>query len=210
MDLLTKVAVAVVIIILIAGAGFLIYNAISEHATSLTAQQASQIVVRDLLLQSPSANITIINVTPSALKRGSWSVTLSVVYNATRPCPTLFIEAFDYPATGLVPSIDNLYTQRCVVYGLPTAPSYVISSPSIAMVQSYDSGFPPIADYVSTYGYNSTTVHARFFATLPSSMTPLNRTFYNAWLVNYTAKGAPHSQYVILSTSGAIIGNYTA
>lgn len=209
MDLLAKVGVAVVIFIVIAGIGFYAFGMLAGQATALTAQKATQIVISDLKLRNPTADVTIISVTPSTLAAGSWSMTFSVVYNSTSPCPTLFIEGFDYPATGLVPSVDNLYTENCTIYGLSTAPTYVISSPAIAIVKSYDSGFAPITNYVNNYGYGNTTVHAKFFATLESNMTPLNRTFYNVWDINYTAIRAGYSQFAILNSSGAIAGNYT-
>ena len=130
------------------------------------------------------------------------------MYNSTKPCPTLFIEAFDYPATGLLPSVDNLYTDKCFIYGLSSAPTYVVSSPSIAIVKSYNNRFfptievMPLAEYINTYGYESMTVHATFFNTLGKSMTPFNETFNNVWLVNYTATGADYSEFVILDSSG--------
>ena len=208
MELLAKVAVVVVVLIVIAGIGFLVYSS-ANPAASLTSDQAAQFVVGDLKLHNPTADITIINVTPSNLTVGSWRITLRVVYNSTRPCPTLSIKSFDYPATGLVPSDDNLYTENCTIYGLSTAPTYVISSPAIAIVKSYDSGYAPILNYVRAYGYNNMVVHARFFPILSSNMTPTNETFNNVWLINYTANGASWSQFVILSSSGSIAGNYT-
>lgn len=219
MDLLTKVAAAVVVLIVIASLGFLVYNAIASHSSVLTSQQASQIVLSDLKLHNPNANITIINITPSTLKSGSWSIILSIIYNATRACPTLSISSFDYPATGLVPTAVNIYSyynrspiDRCTVPSYVTTPetaTYVTSSPEIAIVKSYKSGFTPIVDYVRAYGYNNTAVYAKFFNTLEKNMTPINETFYNVWLVNYTANGAIYSQFVILNSSGSITGNYT-
>ena len=88
-------------------------------------------------------------------------------------------------------------------------PTYVISSPAIAIVKSYDSGFAAISNYVSTYGYNNTAVHARFYAILESNMTPLNKTFLNVWFINYTASGAGYSQFAILNSSGSIVSSYT-
>jgi hypothetical protein len=85
----------------------------------------------------------------------------------------------------------------------------VISSPAVAIARSYSSGVAPVLDYVKAYGYNNTVVHARFFSMLNKNMTPMNQTFSNVWLINYTAKGAVYSQFAILSSSGSIIGNYT-
>ncbi len=208
MELLGRVAIIAAVVIVIAAVAFLL----SSHVISgaLTSQQAVQYVLSDMRASNPSANITVINVSASALKAGSWNIVLSAVYNASKPCPTLFIEDFDYPATGLVPSVDNLYTSHCVIYGISTAPSYVISSPYIAIARSYNQSFAPITAYVRAAGYNNTFVHARFFSTLNYSATPLNENFTSVWLINYTAKSANHSEYVVMSSSGAIIANYTA
>jgi len=207
MELLGRVAMIALIVIAIASAAFLL----STHAISpnLTAPQAVQYVLSDMRASNPSANISVINVSASTLKAGSWDVVLSVVYNASRPCPTLFIEGFDYPATGLVPSVDNLYTSHCVVYGLSTAPSYVISSPYIAIARSYNQSFMPVTSYVDGFGYNNTQVHARFFSSIGMTSTPLQRNFTSVWLVNYTARDATYSEFAVMSSSGSIIANYT-
>ncbi|MDE1810819.1 MAG: hypothetical protein KGH66_02150, partial [Candidatus Micrarchaeota archaeon] len=130
-----KVGVIVVVLIVIAGAAFILFQHTAASG-AVSSDQAVQFVKSDLLQMNPSANITLINVSPSRLQTGSWNIVLSVVYNATRPCPTLFIEGYDYPATGLVPSLDNLYTTKCVINGVSGAPSYVISSPEIAIARS--------------------------------------------------------------------------
>lgn len=174
-----------------------------NNQTHLTAQQAEQIVINDVKTTSPNANITIISVSNSTIQKGSYNVVLSVVYNATKPCPTLSIEEFDYPALSLVPNINNLYTKTCVIYGLSDAPSYVIISPEIAIVRSYTQNNKLISSYVNSYGYNNTYVRAKFYSYL-------NQSFQNVWIINYTAKNANHSAYVVLSSSGTVIYNYTS
>ena len=209
MDLFLKVGIIVVVLIVIAGAGFIIF----QHASgtgAVTSDQAVQFVKSDLIEMNPSANITIINVSPSRLQTGSWDIVLSIAYNATRPCPTLLIQGFDYPATGLVPSLDNLYTTKCVVYGMSGAPSYVISSPEIAIARSYNTSPQSIRTYVSAYGYNNTVVHAKFYTQLNGTVTGVGKNFSNVWLVNYTARGARGSEYLIMDSSGSIIANYSA
>lgn len=207
MELLARVGIISVIVIVIASVAFLLLQ--QSLSGSVTSPQAVQYVLSDMRAINPTANISVIGVSPSTLKSGSWSVVLSVVYNATRPCPTLFIEAFDYPATGFVPSVDNLYTTRCVVYGLSVAPSYVISSPYIAIARSFNQSPPVLTGYVGSYGYNNTQVHAAYFANLGANATPLRQPFQNVWLMNYTAKYATYSAFVVMSSSGAIIANYT-
>jgi hypothetical protein len=211
MDLLGKVVVIVLVLVIVFTAVFVL----SKHTTNtpLTAAQAVQFVINDLRASNPGANITVINVSNSTLKAGSYDVVLSIVYNATRPCPTLFIEAFDYPATGLVPSIDNLYTKNCIIYGLSgTSPleQYVISSPQIAIARSYNQGIGQITNYVSTFGYNNTVVTAKFYPYLNENYTHLGQSFYNVWLIKYKATGINYSVYAVLDSSGAVAGNYTS
>jgi hypothetical protein len=206
MELMGRVAVIALVVIVAAALGFLLF----DHVISgpLTSQQAVQYVMSDMRASNPTASIAVINVTSSTLKAGSWDIALSVVYNSSEPCPTLFIEGFDYPATGLVPSVDNLYTSHCVIYGISTAPSYVISSPYIAIARSYNQSFAPITSYVSTFGYNNTAVHAKFFSALAGNATPLRENFTSVWLINYTAKGAAYSEYAVMSSSGTIVAHY--
>jgi hypothetical protein len=206
MDLLTKVAVAVVALVVIAGIGFYVYSFFSARSAAPTELEAEQNVTRDLMLHNPNADVRIINVTPSALKSGSWDIVVSVVYNATRPCPILFIESFDYPLS-LSPTPINNYTEfrnttskGCLIHGSPSEPSYVtdyvISSPYAAIAESYSSGIAPVVNYVMDYGYSSTNVTANISD--------------NVWLIRYKAPAANYSQFVELSpSSGLIIGNYT-
>ncbi|MDE1870971.1 MAG: hypothetical protein KGI06_01900 [Candidatus Micrarchaeota archaeon] len=208
MDLLGQVAVIVIILVVVFTAAFILTTQTQKH--ELTAAQAKQFVINDLKASNPSANITVINISNSSLEKGSYDIVLSIVYNATRPCPTLFIEGFDYPATGLVPSVDNLYTKNCIIYGLSNAPSYVISSPEIAIARSYNQGIGQITNYVSAYGYNNTAVTATFYPYLNDNQTNLGQNFYNVWLIRYRATDANYSVYAVLDSSGAVSGNYTA
>ncbi|HVC58443.1 MAG TPA: hypothetical protein VND15_03140 [Candidatus Acidoferrales bacterium] len=208
MDLFLKVGIIVVVLIVVAGIGFILFQH-AKGSTAVTSDQAVQFVKSDLIEMNPSANITTINVSPSRLQTGSWDIVLSIVYNATRPCPTLLIQGFDYPATGLVPSLDNLYTTKCVIYGMSDAPSYVISSPLIATARSYNESPKSVSTYVSAYGYNNTVVHSKFYTMLNSSVTGSSRNFTNVWLVNYTANRATYSEYLVMDSSGTVIANYS-
>lgn len=214
MDLLAKVGIGAAILIIIF-AGVLVFRYAVARPGPLSASQAQQIVQRDLRLSYPNATINVINVTPSTLSSGSWNVFVSLVYNATRPCPTVYLEQYDYPATGLVPSVANLYTQHCIIYGLSNTYlpyyTYLITSPEIAIAKSFNTSFPALVVYVNTYGYNSTNVYASHYQnlTLSRSVLPSGRSFIDVWLVNYTNVRAPYSEYVILNSSGSILFNYT-
>ena len=213
MELLARVGIIAIIIIIIASLGFFIFK-YAVKSGALTAQQAQQIVVRDLQLSHPNASISVVNVTNSTLAPGSWDVFVSLVYNATKPCPTVYLEEYDYPATGLVPSIANLYTNRCVIYGLVNSSlpfyTYLITNPEIAIAKSFNSSFPSLASYNRTYGYGNIEVHAKHYQSLNSTQTPIHGQFYDVWLVNYTASNAPFSQFVVMNSTGSIIANYTS
>jgi hypothetical protein len=208
MDLLGTVAIIAIVLIIIFTAGFVLLKNNTEK--QLSSAQAVQFVLNDLKASNPNANITVINVSNSTLKKGSYDIVLSIVYNASKPCPTLFIEGFDYPATGLVPSVDNLYTKNCIIYGISSAPSYVISSPQIAIARSYNQGISQITNYVSTFGYNNTMVTARFYPYLNDNATNLGQSYYNVWLIKYKAKSINYSVYAVMDSSGTVIANYTS
>jgi hypothetical protein len=206
MDLLLKVAILVVVLIVIFSAIFLIFTR-STQTGPVTEAQAQQLVLNDVKSSSPNATVAVISTSPSPSEANSWVIVLSVVYNATKPCPTLFIAGYDYPAFGLAPSNYTEYTNKCVIYGLSTAPTYVISSPEIAIAKSYNSSAPELVNFVDDYGYKNVNVYATFYTNF--APPALNQSFNNVWLVNYTASAAPYNQYVVLGQSGQLVGNYT-
>lgn len=211
MELMGKVAIAAVILVIL----FVGIVLLTEHTSNgpLTEAQAEKVVIADLQSANPNGLVALISESPSTLKTNSWNFVFSVVYNGTKPCPTLFIEGFDYPATGLVPTVDNLYTSNCQFNGLNTSASYynyVISSPYVAIAESYRQNSTEIRNYVNRFGYNNMDVHALYYANIENSTTPANITAYNAWIINYTApRIANYSEYVVLGPSGSIIANYT-
>ncbi len=209
MDLIVKSALIAVILILIAAGAFILLQKSTQH--QLTSNDAVSLVISDLQSKNPNATITLVSLSNSTIQKNSWNIVVSVVYNATRPCPTLLIEDFDYPATGLSPSTENIYTTKCELLNYASgAPSYVISSPELAIVNSYDSNYSIIKSFVNNYGYNNTNVYARFFQNLQSNYTHLGANYSNIWLVEYTSNMANHSAYVLMSQSGKVLGTYNA
>jgi hypothetical protein len=207
MDLFAKVTVAIVVIILIGALLFVLLQHFSSSA--VTEKQAESYVISDLKQQNPNVSISIINVSPSTLAKGSWNVIVGLVYNGTRACPTVLIEGYDYPAMTLLSNIYDLYTTGCRIYGISSAPSYVISLPQIAVARATN-----VSSYASSYvyffGYDNTIAKAHYFSALNSSSTPLSENFTDVWLVNYTATNAHYSEYIVLSESGSVLGNYSA
>lgn len=214
MDLLVKVGIVALVLIAIF-AGALIFRYAVANTAPLTAAQAQQDVQRDLSLAYPNASINIINVSASPQSQNSWNMVVSLVFNATRPCPTMYLEEINYPAFNFVLTPANLYTQHCVVYGLSSSSlpyyTYLITSPEIAIAKSFNSSFPALVVYVNTYGYNSTDVYAKHYPVLVLSneISQTNNNFQDVWLINYTNTRAPHSEYVVLNSTGTIIFNYT-
>lgn len=206
MNLFAKVTIAIIALIIIAAVAFALLRPFSSP--SVTSQQAESFVISDLKQQNPNVSISIINVSPSTLARGSWNVIVSLVYNASRACPTVLIEGYDYPAMTLLSNVYDLYTTNCRIYGISSAPSYIISLPSIAIARATNASYYA-SSYVYFFGYGNTLAHAHYLPSLNYSSTPLNENFTDVWLVNYTASNANYSEYIVLSDSGSVLGNYS-
>lgn len=212
MNLFAKTALAIIILILVAAVLFVLLRHIPP--SSVTKQEAEAFVVNDLKQSNSNVNISIINVSPSTLAKGSWNVIVSLVYNNSRACPTVLIEGYDYPAMTLLSNVYDLYSSgngasTCNIYGISSAPTYIISLPQIAVARTTIIS-PLASSYIDQFGYNNTFAKARYLPALNSSFTPLGENFSNVWLVNYTAAGANYSEYVVLSSSGGVLGAYSA
>ncbi len=210
MDLLAKVGIIAIILIIIFSIVYVAFRYVVPSGP-LTSQEAQQLVQHDIGLNYPNATIIITNVSQSTTPQNSWNMFVTLVFNATRPCPTLYQEEVNYPAFNFVLSSTNLYTQNCVVYGLSNTSlqyySYQISSPYVAIARSYNLSYPSIVNYVNAYGYNNTNVYAKRYVSYVIETS--NKTVYNVWIVNYTAPKASYSQFVVLNSTGSIIYNYT-
>ncbi len=214
MELLGKVAIIVIVLVIIFSAAFLIFQ--NTNKAPITAAQAEQFAINDVKASNPNANITIVSVSNSTVQKGSYSIVMSVAYNTTRACPTLFIDLFDYPVFSLSNSTENLYTygnaNKCTVNGLLNSSStnYVIGSKYVAIARSYSQNIPQIIAYVSRYGYNSTNVSAAYYPNLSARITGLSNNYYNAWLVHYKAAKANYSVYAVIDSAGSVAANYKA
>jgi hypothetical protein len=200
---MTTAVIIAVVAILIVGAAFLLFHKASS--ASLTAQGAENLVVNDIKTQNPTANVTVISVTNST-HANSWEIVSSVIYNGSKPCPTVFIDIFDYPALGLQNYSATPYASDCKINGatLTTASSYIISLPAIAIARSYSANYTPIRDYVSRFGYDNTFVHAKFLSSSSSNSTIFGNQS-NVWLVTYTAANANYSVDAVVAENGTII-----
>jgi hypothetical protein len=202
MDLLAKVAIIVVLLIVVFSAVFILTK--NNTQSQFTAAHAKQLLLSEISASNPGANVTVLNISNSSLKSGNYNIVLSIVYNSTRPCPTLFIEEYnEFPTfQQLNPKVDtdNLYTKNCVIYGLQNASAnqYVISSPEVAIARSYNQSVKNhvsnVTDYVGAYGYDNTSVTARLFN--------------NEWLIRYQALHTNYSVNAVMYPNGTISKTY--
>ena len=202
MDLLGKVLIGVIAVIILA---MIVFVAVTHVAAAkkFTAQQAETFISNYLQQLSPGASVDIINVTPSKLVNGSWDVFAGVIYNQTKPCPTIVIEDFDYPATSMLPRTDNVYASNCTIYGNTSITT--VRLPAIATAASYQ-GSAAAKAYVAAFGYNNTEAHSKFFQSLTNStLNPGNSS--DIWITNYTAAKSNYSLYVTLNVSGSVLNS---
>ena len=202
MELISKIAVFVILLIAIFGIAYVLSQHLNQSA--LTSNTVEGYVIKDLQQQNPNSSIKIINVTPSSIESGSWDVVVRLISNSTRACPTLLIEGFDYPAMTLLPSLYNKYVGNCVISGSAYSSSYVVGNPAVAITEVYEQKNPAMMGYLNQYGYNNTHVGAKFYYTLNDSTLPINTSMHNAWVITYNAVNANYSLYAVLNQSGRI------
>ncbi len=212
MELLLKVAIAVVIVVLIIGVFFLIENLFKAAAPGFTVAQAEALVLSDLKQHSPNAEISVLNVSDSREHSGSWSILVREINNPHSACPSVITESFDYPATGLLnttTTYSNYSEGTCRVYvGFNSRSGLVnniIGLSAMAIAMPYNSSFAPLVSYIDSYGYGSIYASAGFSKSLNVS----NSTYSNVWQINYTSSNANYSYRIILNSTGYIISNYT-
>jgi hypothetical protein len=199
--LTTVVIIAFVAILVIGGVFFLFHKTVT--APKVTMQGAEGLVINDIKAQNPTANVTLLPGVTNA--SGSFIIPLSVVYNGTSPCPTLITETFNYPALGLQPIQDTQASAsvagNCQVYIQGSLPPYG----PIFIASSYADNNATIRSYVDTFGYNNTSVTARFITSTNSTISG-NET--NVWAVTYQASTANYMISAILGQSGKILQTY--
>ncbi|MGC8676492.1 MAG: hypothetical protein ACP5T3_03200 [Candidatus Micrarchaeia archaeon] len=182
---------AVLIIIVLLLLYFVFYPAIFEKVTE---SQAVSLVLNDLQKNS-TYTVTLDNVSASQYA-GSWHIVVSVVINATSPCPGYYIYAYDYPKFGFEYTVLNNYTESCIVNGYIPGKPFRIGSYPVAIAWTTSRNISSVVSYLKTFGYANVSVRAKFY-----NVTKLdNKTYDKVWLVNYAAAGAKH--YVNALVSG--------
>lgn len=199
MELLMRVVVLAVIVIAVFLAAYLIVTSISPMS-SVTKEQAENLVVGDLMSKYPGAEINITNAT-SSIYPGSWEIIVGIIVNSTSPCPSYFVDTFEYPKFGFVNRTQNTYTGDCKIQAYSQG-QRLYNSP-VAITRAYNvSG---VKDYLGAFGFGNVTVTARNY-----TAAKLQGTDYSSiWLVNYSSARASYNFYVVLSQlNGSILNAY--
>ncbi|MGC8568328.1 MAG: hypothetical protein ACP5LP_03975 [Candidatus Micrarchaeia archaeon] len=202
MDLLAKSIIAVVAIIIVLS---IVYYLVEHFGIGgqVTEQQAINLVLSDMENSSPNAQITITNVSPSQYP-GSWHIIMSVVYNATSPCPDFYSYSFDYPKFGFVYRIEDNYTSSCVVHGLSNNSNYIIAASPVAITRVYS--FPSAQSYIEKFGYSNITANAEFL----TNASIMGKNYTNVWVVKYSSPKSNYSEvFYISQIGGTLIANYS-
>lgn len=202
MDLVVRVLIiAIVLIAALVALYYLLQGTLLQHVTQ---QQAEALILSDLQRISPGALINITNSTPSTYA-GSWHIVTSVITNATSPCPSYLVYSFDYPQFGFVYRVENTYTKDCVIYGLSTNKTFIVSSFPVAITRAFNLNIPMVNDFINSQGARNVVVTTQFLY----NITALGTNYTNVWLVNYSSKNVAYSVYVMLKqVNGTLITAY--
>lgn len=202
MDLLAKSIIAVVVVLLIIAVVYylIMHFAVSQHVSEA---EAISLIISDIKNSNPSAIVNVTNASPSQYP-GSWHVVVSVVLNATSPCPNFYIYSYDYPKYGFVPRTENNYTSNCVVHGFSNSSNYIFASYPAAITRVYS--FPAAQAYINKFGFSNISTSA----ILLKNVTINGERFSNVWAVTYTSPRANYTErFFITQVGGNLIANYS-
>ncbi len=184
MDLLAKVLIlAVVLIAVLASARYLV----SQSPGQVSNAQAVASVTNYLNTNYPGAVVNITSVNASQVP-GSWHIVAAIINNASSACPDYFVESFDYPKFGFVPTPQNNYTSGCVIYGVQKGLPYNVTSYPVAVAKSYDYNLTQVRIFMNRYGYSNVQVSATYH----NSITLDYKNYSHVWLVTYSDTHAPY------------------
>ncbi len=195
MDLVGRYALVAIALAAIAVVVYVSLGVIGQNKP-ITEAQAISLVKSDLFNTYPNAEINVTNATFSQYP-GSWHIVISLIVNATSPCPGYYVYTFDYPKYGFVYRVQNTYTQDCVVYGFSTG-NYLITSYPVAIARSYNLNLPLISNYTTRFGYSNVIADATFYR----NITILGATYDSVWVVSYSSPAANYSVDAVLTQRG--------
>ena len=201
MHLLTSVLVLAVIVVAAILAIYYAYSLLSSTAgQQITEQHAESLIRSDLQVAYPNAVVDITNATPSNYM-GSWHIVASVTQNATSPCPSYFINTYDYPQFSFVSTPQNTYTSNCKIYVFSPNGAFKLGSAPVAVAWA-SKHVPSVIYYISRFGYGNVSTTASYQA---------NATTGGTWSLAYSAVDANYSVHALLAdTNGTLLNAYNS
>jgi hypothetical protein len=199
MELLERAVVAIVLIIVILLAIYYAYLFLSGNSVQpITQQHAEALITSDLQTAYPNA---IINVTSDmqSTYAGSWHIVVSVTLNATSPCPSYFVNTYDYPRFAFVSTPQNTYTKNCQIYVFSPGGSFTLGSTPVAVAWA-STHVKTVADYIKAFGLQNVSVVTSFIS---------NSSAGDEWQMIYSSKHAGYAIYATLADiNGTLLSNY--
>ncbi len=198
---LVEATLVLVVIVLVAIS--ILYLALSKGVLNrVTESQAVQLVTSDLENKYPGGIVNVTNVTPSARYPGSWHIVVSLVLNATSPCPNYVVYSYDYPAFTFIPTTVNVYTNSCRILGFNTITPFSIASAPVAIVRATQLNISSVDRFINTFGYSNVSTKAVFF---PSYVIK-GKNYTNLWQITYSSPKANYSVEVwITQLNGTLV-----
>lgn len=201
MNLLASVLILAIAIIVVILVGYYAYTFLSATpGQQLTEQHAEALITSDLQAAYPNAIVNITNVTPSVYA-GSWHIVASVTENATSPCPSYFINTYDYPQFRFVSTPQNTYTANCDIYVFSPNGAFKLGSAPVAIAWA-TKHVPSVINYISKFGMRNVTASAQFQS---------NATIGAVWQLVYSSHLVTYSVHALLAdTSGTLLNSYNS
>ena len=199
MNLLATVLVFAIVVVVAILAVYYAYTLFSSSSgQQLTEQHAESLIVSDLQAAYPNAIVNITNATSSTYA-GSWHIVASVTENATSPCPSYFINTYDYPQFRFVSTPQNTYTANCKIYVFSPNSAFRLGSAPVAIAWA-SKHVPNIIYFISRFGYGNVNASAKY---------QVNATEGDVWLLAYISPLANYTAHAVLAdTNGTLISVY--
>ncbi len=198
MDLLIRAIIAAIVVIAILSVVYYVLK--GSLGQQVTKQQAESFITTDLLQTYPGSIVNVTSDTPSNYS-GSWHIVVSVTENATSPCPSYFINVYDYPAFRLVSTPQNTYTSNCNIYVFSPNSAFKLGSSPVAIAWA-TKRVPSVIKYISVFGMPNVNASAHFQS---------NATSGGTWVLTYSSRLANYSVRALLAdTNGTLLNSYNA
>jgi len=163
MELFTRVVVLAVLFIAILLVAYFIIVSFTPAGSVTEAQALNQVRIYELS-KYPNANITSSNSTAMTTP-GNWKIIIGIVLNATSPCPSYFVDTFEYPSYFPIDRNQTLYTRpNCTIVGVSSSSTpYSLYNPSVAITRAYTFNTAEVNGFIDRFGFGNVSVSSQFY-----------------------------------------------